>query len=354
MILPRISPLPRVNPRGELGNGPVATSSPSNATLHGRLPRCVPCRNERVCAVHAGHAPPARVPRRFGPRPCRLRRRAAPSRPAAAPPWPEGLAVSTGGPSASNGRPCSFARRPCRLDRRPLPPGTARAAAWGVRCRRRFRRRGAAKGRLGHPKTPLPPLPTPRPRQLAQAAYGADAIFMPDVQGATYTNRLRTYYACVLRFAPPPTVAHRPAARSGAPARRMAAVAAVASASAPASTTADPIRRASHQGSTGPAHLPQQVSHPRVRACHDPDDNAPGQTSGGAVGLHCPIRSDRQRSKGRPCACASVRSSTASCEYVQRMRVCYCICCVAHACGCAFLHERASERREFRCCALSM
>jgi hypothetical protein len=96
------------------------------------------------------------------------------------------------------------------------------------------------------------------------------------------------------------------------------------------------------------------VSHPRVRACHDLDDNAPGQTSGGAVGLHCPIRSDRQRSKGRPCACASVRSSTASCEYVQRMRVCYCICCVAHACGCAFLHERASERREFRCCALSM
>ena len=235
-------PLPRVNPRGELGiprvRCPVVTpSSASNTTFHGRLPRCVPCPTERACAVRAGHAPPARVPRRFGPRPCRLHRRAAPSRPAAAPSWPEGLAVSTDGPSASNGRPCSFARRPCRLDRRPLPPGTARAAAWGARCRRRFRRRGAAKGRLGHsnpPPPPPPPLPTPRPRQLAQAAYGADAIFMPDVQGATYTNRLRTYYACVLRFAPPPTVAHRPAARSGAPARRMAAVAAVASASAPA------------------------------------------------------------------------------------------------------------------------
>jgi hypothetical protein len=35
------------------------------------------------------------------------------------------------------------------------------------------------------------------------------------------------------------------------------------------------------------------VSHRRVRACHDRDDNAPGQTSGGAVGLHCPIQSIR-------------------------------------------------------------
>ena len=152
-------PLPRVNPRGELGiprvRCPVVTpSSASNTTFHGRLPRCVPCPTERACAVRAGHAPPARVPRRFGPRPCRLHRRAAPSRPAAAPSWPEGLAVSTDGPSASNGRACRSVRRPRRLDRRALPPGTARAAAWGVRCRRRFRRRGAAKGRLGHPKTP--------------------------------------------------------------------------------------------------------------------------------------------------------------------------------------------------------
>ena len=359
MILPRISPLPRVNLRGELGI--------QRARCH-----VIPFQRN----VTRPATPLRALPKRAG---VRRACRACPSCPGASPFWPAtmppsspGRAVSAGSRTALAGGPRRFNRRPQRLERKALQlrsaalsPRPTAPPAWdgaggglggALPAPISPPRRG--QGPFGSPKdpppSPLPPLPTPRPRQLAQAAYGADAIFMPDVQGATYTNRLRTYYACVLRFAPPPTVAHRPAARSGAPARRMAAVAAVASASAPASTTADPIRRASHQGSTGPAHLPQQVSHPRVRACHDLDDNAPGQTSGGAVGLHCPIRSDRQRSKGRPCACASVRSSTASCEYVQRMRVCYCICCVAHACGCAFLHERASERREFRCCALSM
>ena len=238
MILPRISPLPRVNPRGELGNGPVATSSPSNATLHGRLPRCVPCRNERACAVPAGHAPHVRVPRRFWP--------------ATMPPSSADRAVSAGGSTALAGEPRRFNRRPQRLERKALPlrsaalsPRPTAPPAWdgaggglggAVPAPISPPRRG--QGPFGSPNgTPPPPPappPTPRPRQLAQAAYGADAIFMPDVQGATYTNRLRTYYARALRFAPPPTVAHRPAARSGAPARRMAAVAAVASASAPA------------------------------------------------------------------------------------------------------------------------
>ena len=182
MILPRISPLPRVNLRGELGIQrarchviPVQRNVTRPATPLRALPKRAGVRRAcRACPSCPGASPfwPATMPpssagravsacgrtalaggpRRFNRRPQRLGRRASPFQPAAPAPRTEGPAASLGGPVASTDGPSCLGRRGRR------PGGCGAGADFAAAARPRAvwvtQRPGRRPGRGSSPKPP--------------------------------------------------------------------------------------------------------------------------------------------------------------------------------------------------------
>ena len=170
VILPRISPLPRVNLRGELGI--------QRARCH-----VIPFQRN----VTRPATPLRALPKRAG---VRRACRACPSCPGASPFWPAtmppsspGRAVSAGSRTALAGGPRRFNRRPQRLERKALQlrsaalsPRPTAPPAWdgaggglggALPAPISPPRRG--QGPFGSPKDPPPPLPPPADAPAAAA-----------------------------------------------------------------------------------------------------------------------------------------------------------------------------------------